>query len=95
MDSDILFCFESPTGWVRGTVSKDVRRQKNQYNFCVLWDDGEVQNLFLRPAKYTTEGHEPASWFVISSQIINRLICQCVECEVNILKMILVDVWWQ
>ena len=63
--SDILFCFESPTGWVRGTVSKDVRRQKNQYNFCPLWDDGEVQNLFLRPAKYTAEGHEPASWFVI------------------------------
>jgi hypothetical protein len=60
--SDIIFCFESPTGWQRGTVSKDVTKQKHQFNFIVTWEDDDVQKILLRADQYTYAGHKAASW---------------------------------
>ena len=64
---DIMFCFNPPTGWQRGTIAQDVRAKRHQFNFFIEWEDGEEQNLKLRLDMYTAEGHKPSSWFIVSS----------------------------
>ena len=64
---DIMFCFNPPTGWQRGTIAQDVRAKRHQFKFFIEWEDGEEQNLKLRLDMYTAEGHKPSSWFIVSS----------------------------
>ena len=68
VDADVMFCFEPPIGWVRGTVRRDLRSQRNKFNFHIQWDDGDKMNVLLRADQYTSVGFVPASWFVIMQQ---------------------------